>query len=172
MRQHVHETTVFPASWSATGRHFATSPRLWLPAPARPVPGGVAVAMRAMGVEVEAVVEVGEVQAPGDGLWIRPVAWRAATADRLFPRMVGELELSRLDESTCQLALVGGYEPPVSVVGTAADRLVGRHVATSVVRDLLDDVAHRLVELTGAVASAPEPVAAPADLARGPGARE
>lgn len=155
MRQYVHETTVFPAPSPDAGHHFATAPRLWLPAPARPTTDGVVVGMRAMGVEVEAVVDVGQVQAPGEGVWVRPVAWRANTADRLFPRMVGELELSRLDEGTCQLALVGGYEPPISVVGSTADRLVGRHVATSVVQDLLDDVAHRLVELTGSAAPTP-----------------
>lgn len=155
MRQHVHETVVFPAPWEPAASHFASAPRLWLPAPARPVDDGVIVAMRALGVEVDAVVEVGEASAPGDRVRVRPVAWRAHNADRIFPRMVGELELSEVDGPHCQLTLIGGYEPPISVVGDAADRLVGRHVATSVVCDLLDDVAHRMVELTGSAAWTP-----------------
>lgn len=149
MRQHVHEQVVFPAPWGPAVAHVASVPRLWLPAPARPVEAGILVRMRAVGVMVDAVVDVGPATEPGDGLLVRPLAWRAHQADRLFPRMVGELELSAIDAGTCRLSLIGGYEPPVSVIGDAADQLVGRHVATSVVRDLLDDVADRLVELTG-----------------------
>lgn len=155
MRQYVHETVVFPASLPAAGTHFASPPRLWLPAPARPVEDGIVVTMRAAGVGVDAVVELGDVAEAGEDLLVRPVAWRARQVDRLFPRMVGELELSGDGAGGCRLTLIGGYEPPISVVGDAADRLVGRHVATTVVRDLLDDVAHRLVELADSSTPAP-----------------
>lgn len=148
MRSHVHETTVLDAPWRTTTRRFGADPHGWLPPPARPTTEGTIVAMRAMGVGVDALVEVGGATEPGGGLMVRTIAWRAHRVDSLFPRMVGELELSRTGTGVgggCRLTLVGAYQPPVSVIGDAADRLIGRHVAIAVVRDLLDDVAHRLV---------------------------
>lgn len=55
-----------------------------------------------------------------------------------------DLELTGLGERSCQLALVGTYRPPLSVVGAAADRLVGHRIAEAVVRTFVLAVADRL----------------------------
>lgn len=126
------------------------APTTWLPAPAAPHPDGVVVVMHATGIlaaaGVPAVVEVGTLEVDPPDLAVRRVAWRALHQDRVFPRLVGELELTSTSDRTCRLTLVGGYMPPVSVVGGAADRLVGHHVAEAVIRSFLGDVADRLVE--------------------------
>ena len=131
-------------------------PASWLPGPATADEGGgFVVSMRPAGlpaplvVAVDALVDVGPPSADtiDHGLVVRSIAWRARTIDRAFPRLVGELELTPFGESACQLRLVGGYEPPVSVAGDVADRLVGRHVAEAVVRTFLEDVAEHLAAL-------------------------
>lgn len=124
------------------------APATWLPAPATSHDDGNVVVMRAAGMlaaaGVPAVVDVGELEVDTPGLAIRSIAWRAQHTDRVFPRLVGELELSATSDVTCRLTLVGGYQPPVSVVGDAADRLFGHHVAEAVIRSFLEDVAERL----------------------------
>lgn len=126
------------------------APATWLPAPASPHDDGVVVLMRATGLlaaaGVPAVVDVGAVEVDPPGLAVCPIAWRAQYTDRVFPRLVGELELSAVSDTGSRLTLVGGYQPPVSVVGDAADRLFGHHVAEAVIRTFLEDVATSLVE--------------------------
>lgn len=150
MRRPVYDGVPVTASFDHVVEALGADPSTWLPAPATPEAGGHVAVMRASGLlaaaGVPALVEVGDLDLDPPGLAVRPVAWRALRTDRVFPRLVGELELSATSTVTCRLAMVGGYQPPVSVVGDAADRLLGHHVAEAVVRTFLESVATRLVD--------------------------
>lgn len=152
MRRPVYDGVPVALSFDDAVRGLASGPAAWLPAPASPHPDGHVVVMRASGMlaaaGVPAVVDVGRCEVDTASLAVRTIAWRALNADRVFPRLVGELELTATSDTTSRLTLVGGYMPPVSVVGSAADRLFGHHVAEAVIRSFLEDVAAGLVTWT------------------------
>lgn len=159
MRRPVYDGVTVGGSYEAALARFAAAPEDWLPAPATPHPDGHVVLMHATGMlattGVPAVVEIGPAEAEASALAIRPVAWRSLNADRIFPRLVGDLELTRTSASTARLTLVGSYLPPISVVGGAADRLLGHHVAEAVIRTFLENVAARLAGVAAATSAAP-----------------
>jgi hypothetical protein len=148
MRRPVYDGVAVDESFEAAVARLSDEPATWLPEPAEPRPSGTVVRMHANGLlaatGVLALVDAGPVELDPPGLAVRPIAWRALVADRVFPRLVGELELSATSDTTSRLTLVGGYQPPVSVVGDAADRLVGHHVAEAVIRTFLEQVAARM----------------------------
>lgn len=152
MRRPVYDGVPLEIPFSEAVAGLGDDPRTWLPDPAEPHPRGTVVQMHATGMlaaaGVAALVDVGELEPDPPGLAVRPVAWRALNADRMFPRFVGELELSATSDQTCRLTLVGGYQPPISVVGDAADRLFGHHVAEAVIRTFLEKVATSIGRLT------------------------
>lgn len=127
-------------------------PESWLPKPATPRDDGFVVTMRAAGLlpapEVDAIVTVEPPTIDRETLFVRPIAWRAATADRLFPTLTADLEIEAVNGTAIRFALVGSYRPPVSVVGDAADRLVGHHIAEAVVRTFLEGIAERMSAAT------------------------
>lgn len=129
---------------------LARDPVTWLPPPVRHDQAGLVVTMHATGLlaaaGVAATVEVGELEIDPPGLAVRPIAWRAQRTDRVFPRLVADLELSATSPTTSRLTLVGGYQPPISVIGDAGDRLVGRHLADAVIRTFLERVAATMEE--------------------------
>ena len=159
MRRPVYDGVAVGGSFEDALARFGAAPEDWLPAPATPHADGHVVLMHATGLlattGVPAVVEVGAVDAEPSALAIRSVAWRSLNADRIFPRLVGDLELTRTSASTARLTLVGSYMPPISVVGGAADRLLGHHVAEAVIRTFLEKVAARLTGVAAATSAAP-----------------
>ncbi len=159
MRRPVYDSVPVTASFEDALAALERDPSIWLPAPATSHPGGHVVIMRATGMlaaaGVPALIDVGHVQHDPPALAVRSVAWRSLAADRVFPRLVGELELTATSATSSHLTLVGGYTPPVSVVGGAADRLFGQHVAGAVIRSFLEDVAARLVAVRPATSAAP-----------------
>lgn len=150
MRRPVYDGVPIAMPFPDALARLADDPTRWLPPPVRREPAGLVVTMHAAGLlaaaGVAAVVEVGDLEVDPPGLALRPIAWRAQRTDRVFPRLVGELELSRTSPTTSRLTLVGGYQPPISVIGDAGDRLVGRHLADAVIRTFLERVAATLEE--------------------------
>lgn len=153
MRTHVYYYThLVPPSDEAEER-FAGDPGLWLPGPATPTDLGWLVELRADGVLPAqlaaqlAEVVVGVPLRPGEAL-LRGVSWHARRADRLFPVLTGDLELFALPAGGCQLSLAGTYRPPLSVVGGAADRILGHRVAEACVRAFVLAVADSLSPAT------------------------
>jgi hypothetical protein len=67
--------------------------------------------------------------------------WEAAKRPRLFPLMHAELAIYPLTPSETQLDLSGRYEPPLGVLGSAMDSLVGHRVAEACVHQFVTDVA-------------------------------
>lgn len=149
MRRPIHFTTPLSGDIAAMRDRLAGTPSLWLPdltatngsrehqvrlstGDILPVP------------EVTAVITVGEASSPSPRLTIREVGWRAEAADSLFPVLTGDLELLATSPATGELRLVGSYSTPLSVIGAAADQLVGRHVASEVIRSFVLKVAQRL----------------------------
>jgi hypothetical protein len=144
MRRPVYDTVHVAAPFEDAATLLRQPPEQWLPPPAEVVDGGVVVTMRAAGLlataGVDALVHVEPATLDQDGLLVRPIGWKALSADRAFPRLTAELELEAITDVTCRLTLVGGYQPPISVIGDTADRLVGRHIADAVVRMFLEGV--------------------------------
>lgn len=145
MRRPVYDGVPITMPFPDALARLSGDPVQWLPRPVRRDADGLVVTMHATGLlvaaGVQAVVEVGDLEVDPPGLAVRPIAWRAQRSDRVFPRLVGELELSRTSPTTSRLTLVGGYQPPISVIGDAGDRLVGRHLADAVIRTFLERVA-------------------------------
>lgn len=150
MRRPVYDGVSIAMPFPEALARLSDDPLQWLPHPARRDPAGVLITMHATGLlaaaGVQAVVDVGDLEVDLPGLAVRPIAWRAHRSDRVFPRLVGELELSRTSPTTSRLTLIGGYQPPISVIGDAGDRLVGRHLADAVIRTFLERVAGTLAE--------------------------
>jgi len=67
--------------------------------------------------------------------------WEAARRPHLFPFMRAELAIYPLTPSETQLDFSGRYEPPLGVVGSAMDAIVGHRVAEASVHQFVTDVA-------------------------------
>jgi hypothetical protein len=153
MRRPVYDTVLSGLAYETAATRMRADPACWLPAPARRVDAGIVVTMRAAGLlaaaGVDAVIDVAGPTLDQPGMLVRPIAWRAEVADRVFPRLSADIELEAVNAHACRLTLVGGYQPPISVLGDTADRVVGRHVAAAVVRTFLEGVAGELVTPCG-----------------------
>lgn len=72
------------------------------------------------------------------------VEWQAADSPRLFPEMVAELSVYPLSFTETQVELIGRYEPPLGLFGSAVDALVGKRVAEASVHRFVGAVVERL----------------------------
>lgn len=72
---------------------------------------------------------------------VYPVAWSAAGAGALFPRLTADLVVSHMGREKTRLSLQGTYKPPFGPIGRAVDRSILRSVAESTVQDWVDRVA-------------------------------
>lgn len=72
------------------------------------------------------------------------LAWRAADHASLFPAMRAQLVAYPLGSEETQLELAGVYTPPGSLLGEAADYLVGHRIADASIHRLLDELVERL----------------------------
>ncbi len=150
MRRPVYYFTHLDGSFGVLSERFAASPGVWLPPPAGPLEGGgrevlLTAGDRLPAVGVTAEVRVAEPVETGDPhLLVRPLSWRARHAPAGFPVLNGDIELEWLAGALTRLAFAGSYRPPLSVVGAAADRVAGRHVAEAVVRRFVLGVGSRL----------------------------
>lgn len=154
MRRHVYYYThLLDGPTEAIEQHFRDDPEQWLPPPAALGAEGWLIDLHADGVLVPPLaLQRAEVQlsppSVSGGVLVRSLSWHAARADRVFPVFAGDLELAPLPVRGWQLSLVGTYRPPLSVIGGAADRVLGHRVAEACVRRFVLDVAHRLAPAT------------------------
>jgi hypothetical protein len=88
-------------------------------------------------------VEVGLPETKGDWTTI-PIKWRATFIEKLFPVMVGKVELMPVDEGTTKVTVCGMYEPPFGPVGRQLDAAFMHTVAEATVSDLARSIAGRL----------------------------
>jgi hypothetical protein len=67
--------------------------------------------------------------------------WEAAKMPRLFPFMKAELSVYPLTSTETQLSLSGNYDPPLGILGSVIDTVVGHRVAEASVHRFITDVA-------------------------------
>jgi len=67
--------------------------------------------------------------------------WEAAKMPGLFPFMKAELSVYPLTSTETQLYLSGNYEPPLGVLGSLVDAVVGHRIAEASVHQFITDVA-------------------------------
>ena len=70
--------------------------------------------------------------------------WEATNRPNLFPFMKAELAVYPLTATETQLDFSGIYEPPLGVLGLAANAMVGHRIAESSVHRFVSDVAQHL----------------------------
>jgi hypothetical protein len=73
-----------------------------------------------------------------------PITWRAAGLTGLFPVMEADIEIAALGLFRTQLSFNGRYDPPLSVVGQAVDRVLLHRVAEATTKDFVDRMAAKL----------------------------
>ena len=67
--------------------------------------------------------------------------WEASKMPRLFPFMKANLSLYALTATETQLDLLGNYEPPFGLFGSAMDAIIGHRIAEASVHQFIADVA-------------------------------
>ena len=67
--------------------------------------------------------------------------WEASRMPRLFPFMKANLSLYALTATETQLDLLGNYEPPFGLFGSAMDAVIGHRIAEASVHQFIADVA-------------------------------
>jgi hypothetical protein len=103
---------------------------------------GTDIAIRVVGIEVRA-------SGFGPETTIE-LEWEAARSPRLFPFMKAELSVFPLTPTETQLHLSGNYDPPLGMVGSLIDSVVGHRIAEASVHQFISDVgAYLRSELKG-----------------------
>lgn len=67
--------------------------------------------------------------------------WEAAQMPGLFPFMQAELSIYPLTATETQLYLSGNYEPPLGVLGSLIDAVIGHRIAEASVHQFITDIA-------------------------------
>jgi hypothetical protein len=67
--------------------------------------------------------------------------WEATRSPRLFPFMKAEFSIYPLTATETQLDFSGFYEPPLGILGSAMDTIVGHRIAEVSVHRFVTDVA-------------------------------
>jgi hypothetical protein len=73
-----------------------------------------------------------------------PLEWRAKETPGLFPAMQATLSVYPLSFTETQLELTGHYDPPMGVLGSALDAVVGHRLAEASVHRFVREVVERL----------------------------
>lgn len=81
---------------------------------------------------------------------ILPMSWEATLAPSLFPSLDADVEVAALGPGRTQLSVNGRYRPPLGLVGRAIDRALLHRVAEATLKDFLDRMGERLLELAHA----------------------
>jgi len=97
-----------------------------------------------LGTDVE--IDVREIEKQAAATTATPrtclrLEWEAAQRPRLFPFMRAELAIYPLTPSETQLDFSGRYEPPLGLLGSAMDSIVGHRIAEACVHQFVTDVA-------------------------------
>lgn len=99
---------------------------------ARVGPGG--------GIAKSVTLHIGMAEIHRRGL-VYSIHWTATGTGLLFPELNADLVLSSMGPSMTSLALDGTYDPPMGVIGRAADRIALGRIAEATVRNWVDRLA-------------------------------
>jgi hypothetical protein len=91
-------------------------------------------------------IEVGAFEPVGITHVRIPLRWHAREAETLFPSMDANLvvRMVPVEYDRTQIVFDGSYEPPLGLLGAAADAAVGHHVAEAAVDRFVKEVAARI----------------------------
>jgi len=89
-------------------------------------------------------VEEGAQAVDGSPVTRLRLEWEAASAPKLFPLMKAELAIYPLTATETQLDFSGSYEPPLGLLGSAMNAVVGHRVAEASVHRFMNEVAQYL----------------------------
>ena len=79
------------------------------------------------------------------GHWTEiPVTWRATFPQKLFPVLVGKVELAPIDPGVTRLTVSGVYQPPLGKIGEQLNDVLMHNVAEGTVKDLAESIAQRV----------------------------
>jgi hypothetical protein len=107
--------------------------------------GRTSVGPQVAGIVVRKKVAVGVGLPVTTGDWTTiPITWKATFIEKLFPVMVGSIELAPVDAGTTKLTVSGMYEPPLGPLGRQIDSAFMHTVAEATVGDLAQSIAKRL----------------------------
>jgi len=100
-------------------------------------------------VSAEIAIVVKQIkESPGSGTagpsTLIQLEWEAVNMPHLFPFMQAELSLYPLTSSETQLDFAGVYQPPLGVLGSAINAMVGHRIAEGSVHRFVTDVAEYL----------------------------
>jgi hypothetical protein len=77
--------------------------------------------------------------------FILPLRWEVTgPAERLFPALDGNLELTADGTANCRLSIVASYAPPLGRLGTTMDRAGMSRIASATMAAFLREVAAQL----------------------------
>lgn len=101
-------------------------------------------------VSKDIAIEVGEVHETTHGkselsrVTSVELTWQAADNPGLFPAMTAELKVYPLSFTETQVELTGTYDPPMGVLGSAVDAVVGHRLAEASVHRFVRAIVERL----------------------------
>jgi hypothetical protein len=126
----------------AVSRALAMAPRGWLPSLVGPSPGVTGEAIAGIGLRTKVTIELGEPVT--SGVWTEiPITWQASYIRRMFPLMVGKIEVAPNEGRSTTLTVYGSYEQPPERVGARLDEdLI--EVARATVKEVAESIAGRL----------------------------
>lgn len=128
-------------------------PRTWFPRLSKKNVGMVRADFAGFPIYKRVVVELG-IPTRTMTWTVIPLQWKATFPSRLFPKMVGRIEIAPVDSRNSRLTVSGKYLPPLGRFGKRADHAFMSHVADSTIRKLAESIASRIEAV---VVSRPEP---------------
>jgi len=133
-------------------RELLEPPERWLPASiaepigARRYLARVGFSAPAARISKQVELTLGQPEIAGQWLVI-PIAWRATGPSQLFPVLDAKLTVEPLGTHSSKLWLGGTYQPPLGALGREIDEAVMHNAAEATIKDFVDGVAARLMEL-------------------------
>lgn len=122
---------------------LTTGPRKWFPHLSDQQIGSVGPRVAGVPLRKKVMVEVGAPVLAGQWTEI-PVTWRATFPQKLFPVLVGKVELAPVDPKLTRLTVSGVYQPPLGKIGEQLNEVLMHNVAEATVKDLAESIAGRV----------------------------
>lgn len=122
---------------------LANGPRKWFPQLSDQKFSAVGPRIAGVPVRKKVVVEVGAPVSVGQWTEI-PVTWRATFPQKLFPVLVGKVELAPIDPRVTRLTVSGVYQPPLGKIGEQLNEVLLHGVAEETIKDLAESISHRV----------------------------
>jgi len=114
------------------------------------VAAALSVNLAGLNVSKDIAIEIGEISESSSGnselarMTRVPLRWQARDTPGLFPAMQAELKIYPLSFTETQVELSGHYDPPMGVLGSAVDAMVGHRLAEASVHRFVRAIVERL----------------------------